>query len=160
MKKTLYFLLIFVLCLVSGCGQKAELSGQCVISVDCVTALDHADEMSDTLAAVLPEDGMILPAQTVSFYEGESAFDLLQRVCRENKIPLEFTKTPVYDSAYIEGIGNLYEFDLGPGSGWHYCVNGVYPAYSGSEYTLCDGDVLQYRYTCDLGADIGCGVAE
>lgn len=33
----------------------------------------------------------------------------------------------MYNSAYIEGINNLYEFDCGELSGWMYKVNGLVP---------------------------------
>ena len=49
--------------------------------------------------------------------DGESVYDVLQRVCKANKIHMESSFTPVYNSAYIEGIHNLYEFDVGKLSG-------------------------------------------
>lgn len=111
--------------------------------------------LDEAQKAVLPQNGVLLAKTTVSFTEGESVFDVLQRTCRANGIPMEFTMTPVYQSAYIEGIGNLYEFDCGAASGWMYAVNGVYPNYGCSKYPLKPGDVITWRYTCDLGADIG-----
>ena len=64
-------------------------------------------------AELVPEDGWVLLPVTVSFYEGESVFNVLQRVCKQEKIHMEFSNTPIYNSAYIEGIHNLYEFDYG-----------------------------------------------
>ena len=78
-------------------------------------------------------------------------------VCRENKLHLEFSTTPVYGSAYIEGIGNLYEFDCGAESGWMYAVNGWFPNYGCSQYALQDGDTVTWVYTCELGRDVGSG---
>lgn len=49
----------------------------------------------------------------------------------------------------------LYEFDCGKDSGWMYCVNGWYPNYGCSKYTLEDGDTVEWRYTCNLGRDVG-----
>ena len=63
------------------------------------------------------------------------------------------------DGAYVEGIHNLYEFDCGALSGWMYKVNGWYPNYGSSRYQLKDGDVVEWRFTCDLGNDIGGGYA-
>ena len=38
-----------------------------------------------------------------------------------------------------------------------YRVNGWYPNYGCSRYQLADGEVVEWRYTCnDLGKDIGC----
>ena len=68
---------------------------------------------------------------------------------------MESSWTPIYNSAYIEGIHNLYEFDCGSLSGWMYRVNGWYPNYGCSRYQLEPGDVVEWRYTCDLGQDVG-----
>ena len=61
----------------------------------------------------------------------------------------------MYNSAYIEGINNLYEFDCGELSGWMYKVNGWFPNYGCSRYQLKEGDVIEWVYTCDLGVDVG-----
>lgn len=74
---------------------------------------------------------------------------------KKNRIHMEFENTPMYNSNYIEGIGNLYEFDCGDLSGWTYSVNGWFPNYGCSRYKLKDGDKIQWRYTCDLGRDVG-----
>jgi hypothetical protein len=72
---------------------------------------------------------------------------------------MEFSMTPIYNSNYIEGINNLYEFDAGELSGWMYKVNGWFPNYGSSRYVLKDGDVIEWVYTCDLGRDVGGYVA-
>ena len=51
------------------------------------------------------------------------------------------------------------EFDCGALSGWMYKVNGWYPNYGSSRYQLKDGDVVEWRFTCDLGNDVGGGYA-
>lgn len=131
--------------------------GRCTFSISCETIWDNMELCAESKRTLVPEDGVIFPAAEVEFYEGESVFDVLQRVCRENKIHMESSWTPVYNSVYVEGIQNLYEFDVGEGSGWMYAVNGWYPNYGCSRYSLQDGDVVAWRYTCDYGADIGGG---
>ena len=131
--------------------------GRCTFSISCETIWDNMELCAESKRTLVPEDGVIFPAAEVEFYEGESVFDVLQRVCRENKIHMEFSWTPVYNSVYVEGIQNLYEFDVGEGSGWMYAVNGWYPNYGCSRYQVKDGDVVEWRYTCDYGADIGGG---
>ncbi len=66
---------------------------------------------------------------------------------------MEHPFTPMYNSVYVEGIGNLYEFDCGDLSGWMYKVNEWFPNYGCSLYTLEDNDVICWVYTCDLGYD-------
>ena len=127
----------------------------CTISISCATIMDHMDNLDPEKTELVPEDGWILQPVAVSFHQGESVFDVLLRVCRDNKIHMEYTDTPMYNSAYIEGIGNLYEFDCGNLSGWMYKVNDWFPNYGCSRYALQDGDVVCWVYTCDLGADIG-----
>ena len=136
-----------------------EISLTCSFSIECSTILNNLDQLDPEKLEMVPSDGVILATTTVTFYEGESVFDVLQRVCREKGIHLESSWTPIYNSAYIEGIHNLYEFDCGALSGWMYCVNGWYPNYGCSRYQLQPGDVVQWRYTCDLGNDVGGGYA-
>ena len=128
----------------------------CTLLIECSTILNNISDLDPDKIELVPENGVILATTTVTFYEGESVFDLLKRVCRENNIHLEFAWTPIYNSAYIEGIHNLYEFDCGSLSGWMYRVNGWYPNYGCSRYQLSEGDVIEWRYTCDLGKDVGC----
>lgn len=128
----------------------------CIISIECSTILNNMDKLDPDKVELVPENGTILKRTKVTFTEGESVFDVLQRICRNKKIHMESRWTPMYNSAYIEGIHNLYEFDCGSLSGWVYRVNGWYPNYGASRYQLVDGDVVEWRYTCDLGRDVGC----
>lgn len=159
--KRILSLLLAVMLLCTACGDmRADDTAEytCTISISCETILDNMDTCAESKKQFVPEDGVILPATEVTFSEGESAFDVLQRVCKENKIHMESSFTPVYNSAYIEGIHNLYEFDVGKLSGWMYSVNGWFPNYGCSLYQLKDGDVVEWRYTCDLGEDLGSGM--
>ena len=131
----------------------------CTISISCATVLNHMDWLDADKAEVVPEDGWILAPTAVTFYEGESVFNVLQRTCKQLGIQMEFVDTPIYNSAYIEGIHNLYEFDCGELSGWMYQVNGWFPNYGCSRYQLQDGDTISWVYTCDLGYDVGGGYA-
>lgn len=126
----------------------------CTLTIRCDTLVGQPEDLDAAKAELVPANGLLYSA-TVSFTAGESVFDVLQRAMQEAGIPMEFTSVPVYGSAYIEGIANLYEFDCGPLSGWVYSVNGVFPNYGCSKYTLKDGDQVLWQYTCDLGADVG-----
>lgn len=125
------------------------------LSVTAATILNNIDQFNEDKLEVLPKDGIIFKARSVTFYEGESVFDVLLREMRKHKIHMEFEMTPIYNSNYIEGINNIYEFDCGELSGWMYKVNGWFPNYGSSRYALQDGDVIEWVYTCDLGRDIG-----
>lgn len=127
---------------------------RCSISIKCDNVLEHMDLLKDNKKEVIPADGVIMANKIVEFHEGETVFNVLQRETKKSKIHMEFTKAPIYNSAYIEGIANLYEFDCGNLSGWMYRVNGQAPRYGSSLYTLKDGDIIEWQYTCDLGRDV------
>ena len=127
----------------------------CYLSIYCSTILDNMDELTAGKEGLVPGNGVILGKTKVVFYEGESVFDVLRRETRNRKIHMESSFTPMYNSAYIEGIHNLYEFDCGAESGWMYRVNGWFPNYGVSRYQVKEGDDIQFHYTCDLGRDVG-----
>ena len=136
-------------------AQVTDAAYTCTISISCATILDNMDDLDPEKTELVPADGWLLQPVTVTFQAGESVFDVLVRTCREQNIHMEYVNTPMYNSAYIEGIGNLYEFDCGNLSGWMYQVNEWFPTYGCSRYALHDGDVIRWVYTCDLGADVG-----
>ena len=136
-------------------GQKEPSPLFVTLSVSAKTLLDKKDVMNQEKVELVPKDGWIFPPQKVEFYEGESAFNVLLREMKKNKIHMEYVMTPIYNSNYIEGIGNLYEFDCGELSGWMYAVNDSSPSLGTTNYILKDGDVVRLLYTCDLGRDIG-----
>ena len=115
------------------------------------------DELDPEKVELVPEDGWILAPVTVEFTAGQNVFDVLLETVKANAIHMEYQNTPMYETAYIEGIGNLYEFDCGALSGWMYRVNGWFPNYGCSRYAVQAGDVIEWMYTCDLGSDVGGG---
>ena len=127
----------------------------CTIEIRCDTILNMKD-LTPGLDVYVPDNGTILAATTVSFTAGETVFDVLNRICNERNIQIEYSYTPLYGSYYIEGINHLYEFDCGQQSGWMYKVNGWFPNYGCSSYKLEGGETIVWAYTCKgLGTDIG-----
>ena len=123
----------------------------CKISINCKTVLDNMDKLNPDKRSVIPADGIMLPEQSVALKDGDTVFDVLNRVTRKNRILMESSVTPAYGSRYIEGIGNLYEFDCGESSGWLYSVNGEFPNTGVSTVKVKNGDVIEFIYTCRLG---------
>jgi hypothetical protein len=136
-------------------GTVGSTQETCTLSVSCATILNNMSLLDKDKWSLVPKDGSIFAAKSVGFNEGESVFNVLQREMKKAGIQMEFKDTPMYNSAYIEGINNLYEFDGGELSGWVYEVNGTFPNYGCSRYILHDGDVVNWLYTCDLGKDVG-----
>lgn len=125
------------------------------ISIDCLTILQNMDNLEKGKEKYVG-DGWILKTTKVKCKKGQTVYDILEQVCKAYSIQMENSYTPLYGSNYIEGIGNLYEFDCGNLSGWMYNVDGWYPNYGCSRYVLKAGEAIQWRYTCNgLGADLG-----
>ncbi|MFJ7934146.1 DUF4430 domain-containing protein [Sporosarcina sp. NPDC096371] len=101
------------------------------------------------------DQGDIIGSMDATLQRGDTAFTLLERVVREKGISIDYIGSGA--TLYVQAIDGLGEFDGGPLSGWMYSVNGVYPDHSAGTYYLNDGDVLRWRYTKDLGHDIGGG---
>lgn len=139
---------------VASTPQQSQMS--CTIEIRCDTILNNMENLTAGKEGYVPSSGTILGTTKASFTEGETVFEVLKRVCSSAGIQLEYSWTPLYDSYYIEGINYLYEFDCGSESGWMYKVNGWFPNYGCSSYTLEDGDTIVWCYTCNgLGADVG-----
>ncbi len=126
----------------------------CTLSVTCHTILENMDLLTEGKEALVPEDGIIFPETEVVFYEGETVFHVLLREMKQAGIHMEYENTPLYNSAYIEGIHNIYEYDCGALSGWMYSVNGWFPNYGTSNYVLKQGDAVEWVYSCELGEDV------
>ena len=126
------------------------------MSISTSTILQNMDKVATNKKSLVPSSGWILRPTQVSISKTASVYDALVQVTKARGIQMESKYTPAYGAYYIQGIGNLYEFDVGNLSGWMYKVDGWFPNYGSSEYTtLKNGSTIQWVYTCDLGADVG-----
>lgn len=132
-------------------GQKKET---CFIEIECRSILENRDKLKESKAAFVPKNGYILKNTEAAINEGDSVYDILYRICREKGIHFEAKYTPAYQTYYVEGIHQLYEFDCGNMSGWTYLVNGKQPNYGCSKYQVSAGDEIRWSYTCNAGKDV------
>ncbi len=175
MKKKDFLLLAFIIliCIVLFKGTKIQSveeyylthidditpeSQTVTVSISCNTILSNLDKLDENLKAsdYIPSDGIILPPTLMKIREGDTAFDILDRVTREKKIPLIYQGSDMnaFDSVYIKGINHIYEFSCGELSGWIYLVNGESYDFGCDKYKVSDGDIIEWKYTCDLGRDV------
>lgn len=123
------------------------------ITIRCDTAVAKGMDKDPQFSGIVPSSGVILSTTTMKIKEGDTVLNVLEAVRDKYKVQMRYTGTK--ESAYIEGINNLYEFDGGRWSGWMYNVNGWYPNYGAGVYVLQSGDKIEWNYTCDLGKDLG-----
>ena len=127
----------------------------CTIEIRCDTLVGTGKLQKEEKESWVPLDGTILKTTTVTVDEGKNVYDVLLNMCRNNDIQIDAEYTQMYSGYYIKGMNYLYEFDGGDLSGWMYKVNGDFPNYGCSQYTVKNGDVIVWLYTCDMGTDIG-----
>lgn len=136
-------------------GQSAADGLNVTFSADCRSVLGRMDLIDESVnpAEVIPADGVVIPVCEVSVPEGGTAFDALTAAARAEKVRVDYNGSSY--GVYVSGIGYIYEFGFGSLSGWMYRVNGEFPSVSVGSYVLSEGDVVEFVYTCDLGADVG-----
>lgn len=144
--------------------QKAKV---CYVTIVCGTINNNIGSLKDSKKPFVPSDGIILNEAAVEVSQGDTAFDIIKKACKNNTckakcsyckkggIQIEYTYTPAFDNYYIEGIHQIYEKDCGTASGWMYSVNGIFPNVGVSSYSINPDDKLVFAYTCDMGEDIG-----
>ena len=126
------------------------------LEIRCDELAEDMSKLKDgQLADYIPEDGCIFADADVEARSGETVFDVLDRICRENDIQIEYSYTPGYDSYYVEGINYLYEFDAGKLSGWSYTVNGESPQVGCSQYELEGNEKIRWEYICSYQSQVG-----
>ncbi|MFD3449820.1 DUF4430 domain-containing protein [Microbacteriaceae bacterium 4G12] len=99
--------------------------------------------------------GTILGKTEVEIKDGDTVFNVLAYITKKKHTQMEYAGWG--NEVYVKGINNLYEKDLGGGSGWMYRVNGVFANKSAGDYKVKNGDVIEWLYTLNLGKDIGGG---
>lgn len=122
-----------------------KIIGYVTVSINC-------DVIKEAKQNHIPKSGIILEETRVEIQDGDTVYDVLSKICKENNIL--FSPVGFGELVYIEGIGNIYEMDFGKSSGWLYFVNNECPAVGCGNYILTDGDFIEWRYTLNPYADL------
>jgi hypothetical protein len=129
----------------SGSGGNQPVILTCYVSIDCAVVFNDWGNLNPSKRAYIPAGGWILGKTPVYLQEGQTVFDALQAVTRNNGIQMDATG-PAY-AAYIRGIANVYERDCGALSGWKFSVNGSFPNVGCGQVKLRDGDVVNWTFS-------------
>lgn len=108
----------------------------CTYTISCSNILNHDDVLTTNYQ--VPSNGLIY-SKTMEIEEGDTVLSLLKKT----GITVEVS------GGYVRGIDNLYEFDCGDYSGWMYAVNGVRPNTGAGNYSLENGDSVEWIYVVD-----------
>ncbi|SFG56905.1 Cadherin-like beta sandwich domain-containing protein [Desulfotomaculum arcticum] len=130
-----------------------------------VRVVDNVQRQEQEVANLSPAYrepfGEILPTTEVAITEGMTIRDALEAA-------LATQSMTVYGAEdYVKGIGpvtsedgtrtvdKLSEFDSGNKSGWMVSLNDWFINAGAHTFTVADGDVVEWFYTCNMGADLG-----
>lgn len=119
----------------------------CTITIRCDNLLQNWDTLSDSVKKKVPKDGMILAKTSVRMTSSDTAYSILQKVCKAKDIALDAEYGNVFSSWYVRGIHYLYEKEAGETSGWLYHVNGRQPEFGASGCYLHAGDDVEWFYS-------------
>ncbi|MCL2564380.1 MAG: S-layer homology domain-containing protein [Defluviitaleaceae bacterium] len=117
--------------------------------------------VSTARASISVTDPGATGSQTGSFFAlreftlepGETAYSLLRRT----GLTIQSSGHSTFAGMYVQSINGWGEFSDGPLSGWMIGINGNPISFSASMATLNDGDIVEWKFTRDLGNDLGWG---
>ena len=123
---------------------KKDAVGSVILTIRCDKVAGKADH--------IPADGVILAETAMPIASGDTVYTILTDAARVHGFHME--ASGANGLMYVNGIGNIYEFDFGDLSGWVYMVNGASACVGCDQYTLKDGDRVEFHYTLELGKDV------
>jgi len=140
-----------------------EIIGYVTVSFEDNATRKNA-ELSEIESEFRSPLGAIIRSTRVPFKEGDTIASVTLRLLNEKEFTASY-EGDEYGSFYLEAIGNFTakghyyssfgEFDAGRDSGWMITWDGWFINQGASEFTVENGDVVRWQYTCQLGADIG-----
>ncbi len=139
-------------------SQTVTFSIRCevLLTVDMKQSVSNSDGTSQDTVIPFDDEGYILPPIQIVLREGDTVYDLLERVVNAKHLLLETSGSAAnpFDTVYVKAIESIYEKEYGDLSGWMFSVNGEFPSVSCTEYEPSDGDSILWAYTLDLGKDV------
>lgn len=120
-------------------GRPAEQTLQTIKVTVKISCFDAVAAGSATAAAV--SNGGAMYDVAVTLDAGSTAYHAL-----EASGAIIGSSTAGGMGAYVYSIDGLAEKDVGNESGWVYFINGAKVSYASSNYTLSDGDIVEWRY--------------
>ncbi len=118
------------------------------------SAVAPQEALRSVMLTIIGDDkhGTILPPTQLVVQDQTSVLELLIQLTALHGIELDYSGRGM--TAYILGIGGLYQLDRGAKSGWLYRVNGVNAQKSAGTYIVQVGDSVEWLYTLDFGKDL------
>ncbi|SCL85900.1 DUF4430 domain-containing protein [Sporanaerobacter sp. PP17-6a] len=109
--------------------------------------------VSYKIVSTSDKGGIVFESEEVAADTNETYFDVLERICSDNDIPLDASGSG--SGIYVRGINGEYEKRYLPNedyySGWMFRVNNVLHGYSAGDPAnskVAEGDKITWYYAC------------
>ncbi len=122
---------------------------------------DIEPELQEPLGEIFPQTrvklvaGDTIASVTIRFLEAQGVGHSNAGTVESNFYLASIKSFTAGGTAY----GALGEFDAGSGSGWMITLNDWFINQGADAFAVEDGDVIRWQYTCQLGKDIHCDMA-
>lgn len=113
------------------------------ISIDCANATEGG-------VPGAPESGWIMGKKEIELQDGDTVWDVLNRICRDRGIAVSKTGSGSY--IFVKSIAGVAP--VSAQSGWMFSVNGVYVQTGAGNYVVSGGDAIRWKYTMNGGDDL------
>lgn len=148
-------------------GLTFDIGGKTIAGYVDVSFVDYGVRINNNPDMPTPL-GNIIAATQVPYAQNETVAEVTLRLLAALGIEDSHTGTTTGDSFYLQAIKNfkqangtlvpqLGEYDAGSQSGWMITLNDEFINRGASQFTVANGDSIEWQYTCQLGADIGGG---
>jgi len=129
-----------------------------------VRVVDNVQRLANEVATLDPKYqepfGVILPTTEIPITEGLTMRGALEKGLATKNINVYGAQNyvsgigPVTSADRTRTVDRLSEFDGGRYSGWMVTLNDWFINAGANSFTVKDGDVVEFCYTCNLGVDV------
>lgn len=126
------------------------------LTIDATRAYNSA-VLPQNIKDVLQNDGMLIKNATLTVAKGTAVSGIFE-LLRVYDIAVVSEQGPV--GTFVTSIQGLENGTCGASSGWLFRINGEFPSEGVDSVELHDGDVVEWVFSCDGGADAGMSTAQ
>lgn len=126
------------------------------LTIDATRAYNSA-VLPQNIKDVLQNDGMLIKNATLTVAKGTAVSGIFE-LLRVYDIAVVSEQGPV--GTFVTSIQGLENGACGASSGWLFRINGEFPSEGVDSVELHDGDVVEWVFSCDGGADAGMSTAQ
>lgn len=132
-------------------------TASCTFSVKGTSATINKNKVNISIDTYTVNNQSIIDLTAINYQDGDTVWSATKRLLDDKGITYTYNSKK---TGYVSEINGIKELDYGAESGWMYSVNGDYPDTGCGDYEISAGDTIRWRYTLNLGKDLGVTLPE